>query len=288
MCGVGFGLSRPPLLSARSASSDGTEGSQAKGGGLRRSHASSPLLPAPLAVQTPEGSTVVPERGDMPELVVTALLAPSRLSLKLLRAVMWSLVFSAALVAAAIYGCIAFTHVLCRPRRGCCGRPRRTPPACLSDPVLGEHCFLTLKVSVRGAVGAAGVQQPRRPGRSGVSRAQTVESKSGSAQGWGKGSSLEWVPQVSNCASSRAPACACTTSPLVAAKGPSCCFCTASRRTGMCEAEGPWCTGLGIGGAWTTRSSRRREKGWVDQGEQRYRVQMGHSGERGLYEDARG
>ncbi|KAF6306145.1 epoxide hydrolase 3 [Rhinolophus ferrumequinum] len=83
----------------------------------------------------------------MPELVVTALLAPSRLSLKLLRAFMWSLVFSAALVAAAIYGCIAFTHVLCRPRRGCCGRPRRTPPACLSDPVLGEHCFLTLQSS---------------------------------------------------------------------------------------------------------------------------------------------
>ncbi|KAB1259226.1 Epoxide hydrolase 3 [Camelus dromedarius] len=83
----------------------------------------------------------------MPELVVTALLAPSRLTLKLLRAFMWSLVFSAALVAAAVYGCIALTHVLCRPRRGCCGRPRRTPPACLSDPTLGEHCFLTLKSS---------------------------------------------------------------------------------------------------------------------------------------------
>lgn len=86
----------------------------------------------------------------MPELVVTALLAPSRLTLKLLRAFMWSLVFSAALVAAAVYGCIALTHVLCRPRRGCCGRPRRTPPACLSDPTLGEHCFLTLRVSMRG------------------------------------------------------------------------------------------------------------------------------------------
>ncbi|XP_004323827.1 epoxide hydrolase 3 isoform X2 [Tursiops truncatus] len=83
----------------------------------------------------------------MPELVVTALLAPSRLTLKLLRAFMWSLVFSAALVAAAVYGCIALTHVLCRPRRGCCGRPRRTPPACLSDPTLGEHCFLTLRSS---------------------------------------------------------------------------------------------------------------------------------------------
>ncbi|XP_058419550.1 epoxide hydrolase 3 [Diceros bicornis minor] len=83
----------------------------------------------------------------MPELVVTALLAPSRLTLKLLRTFMWSLVFSAALVAAAVYGCIALTHVLCRPRRGCCGRPRRTPPACLSDPTLGEHCFLTLRSS---------------------------------------------------------------------------------------------------------------------------------------------
>ncbi|KAM8763741.1 epoxide hydrolase 3 isoform 2-T2 [Rhynchonycteris naso] len=83
----------------------------------------------------------------MPELVVTALLAPSRLTLKLLRAFMWSLVFAAALLAAAVYGCIAFSHVLCRPRRGCCGRPRRIPPACLRDPELGEHCFLTLKSS---------------------------------------------------------------------------------------------------------------------------------------------
>lgn len=147
MCCGGFDLSLPPLLSARSASSDGTEGSQAKGGGLHRPDPSSPLRPAPPAVQTPDGSTVVPERGDMPELVVTALLAPSRLTLKLLRASIWILVYSAALVAAAAYGCIAFTHVLCRPRRGCCGRPRRTPPACLSDPVLGEHCFLTLKSS---------------------------------------------------------------------------------------------------------------------------------------------
>ncbi|XP_066127445.1 epoxide hydrolase 3 isoform X2 [Saccopteryx bilineata] len=83
----------------------------------------------------------------MPELVVTALLAPSRLTLKLLRAFMWSLVFAAALLTAAVYCCIAFTHVLCRPRRGCCGRPRRIPPACLRDPELGEHCFLTLKSS---------------------------------------------------------------------------------------------------------------------------------------------
>ncbi|XP_017906784.1 PREDICTED: epoxide hydrolase 3 isoform X1 [Capra hircus] len=83
----------------------------------------------------------------MPELVVTALLAPSRLTLKLLRAFMWSLVFSAALVAAAVYGCIALTHVMCRPRRGFCGRPRHNPPVCLSDPTLGEHCFLILRSS---------------------------------------------------------------------------------------------------------------------------------------------
>ena len=86
----------------------------------------------------------------MPELVVTALLAPSRLTLKLLRAFMWSLVFSAALVAAAVYGCIALTHVMCRPRRGFLGRPRHTPPVCLSDPTLGEHCFLILRVSMTG------------------------------------------------------------------------------------------------------------------------------------------
>ncbi|KAM5190253.1 epoxide hydrolase 3 isoform 1-T1 [Callospermophilus lateralis] len=83
----------------------------------------------------------------MPELVVTALLAPSRLTLKLLRAFMWSLVYSAALVAGAIYGCIVLTHVLCRPRRGCCGRPRRAAPACLKDPTLGKHDFLSLRSS---------------------------------------------------------------------------------------------------------------------------------------------
>uniref|UniRef100_A0A8C9PMU2 Epoxide hydrolase 3 n=1 Tax=Spermophilus dauricus TaxID=99837 RepID=A0A8C9PMU2_SPEDA len=71
----------------------------------------------------------------MPELVVTALLAPSRLSLKLLRAFMWSLVYSAALVAGAIYGCIALTHVL------------RETPTCLKDPTLGEHDFLSLRSS---------------------------------------------------------------------------------------------------------------------------------------------
>ncbi|XP_076978026.1 epoxide hydrolase 3 [Tamandua tetradactyla] len=83
----------------------------------------------------------------MPELVVTALLAPSRLTLKLLRAFIWSLVYSAALLAAAVYGCIALTNVLCRPRRGCCGRPRCAVPACLHDPALGEHGFLILKNS---------------------------------------------------------------------------------------------------------------------------------------------
>ncbi|XP_075393743.1 epoxide hydrolase 3 [Tenrec ecaudatus] len=83
----------------------------------------------------------------MPEPVVTALLAPSRLSLKLLRALMWSLVYLGALMAAAVYSCIALTHVLCRPRRGCLGPPRCAVPACLNDPSLGEHDFLTLKSS---------------------------------------------------------------------------------------------------------------------------------------------
>lgn len=183
MCGDGFGLRRPPLLSARSAIPDDTEGPQAKGGGPLSPEPTSPLLLVPPAAQTPDGSTVVSGRGNMPELVVTALLAPSRLTLKLLRAFMWSLVFSAALVAAAVYGSIALTHVLCRPRRGCCGRPRRIPPACLSDPALGEHCFLTLKVSVWGAIAAARVVQPRRRDPSGLSREQMVETKSGSAQG---------------------------------------------------------------------------------------------------------
>lgn len=99
------------------------------------------------------GSVAVPERGDMPELVVTALLAPSRISLKLLRFFMWVLVYSAAIVAAAVYGCIALTHVLCRPRRGYYGRPRCVAPACLVDPTLGEHDFLNLKVSCRAFPG---------------------------------------------------------------------------------------------------------------------------------------
>ncbi|XP_048198425.1 epoxide hydrolase 3 isoform X2 [Perognathus longimembris pacificus] len=83
----------------------------------------------------------------MPELVVTALLAPSRCSLRLLRALVWVLVGVAALLAAAFYGCIAFTHVLCRPRRGCLGRPRVAIPASLRDPALGQHGFLSLRSS---------------------------------------------------------------------------------------------------------------------------------------------
>lgn len=128
--------SRASVSSAGPVDSDSTVESQNKGGGL--------------LAQSPDhgGSVVVPERKDMPEFVVTALLAPSRLSLKLLRALVMSLVYLAALVAAFVYSCIALTHVMCRPRRGCCGRQRLSPPECLRDPTLGEHCFLTLRVSV--------------------------------------------------------------------------------------------------------------------------------------------
>ncbi|XP_060038350.1 epoxide hydrolase 3 [Erinaceus europaeus] len=83
----------------------------------------------------------------MPELVVTALLAPSRLSLSLLRFCMWVAVYAAALLAAAAYTCAALLGVLCRPRLGCCGRPRSSPPAGLRDPALGEHRFLALQSS---------------------------------------------------------------------------------------------------------------------------------------------
>lgn len=251
-------------------------------------------LPAPPA-HTPKGSVeVVPGRGDMPELVVTALLAPSRLTLKLLRAFMWSLVFSAALVAAAVYGCIAFTHVLCRPRRGCCGRPRSTPPACLSDPTLGEHCFLTLKVSARAprgreegcvAVGAwwgwGGVEQPRRSGPVGLGRAGCADSK------WLNPNlglhvagvfkpSEEGFPRSRTVPSPRARACACTMSPPDVAMGPSCCFCTASQRTGRSEAQGPGAHKAGGeagGGARTTRASRRQARGLGRLGAQS--IQMG-------------
>ncbi|EGV95481.1 Epoxide hydrolase 3 [Cricetulus griseus] len=121
------------------AAPESTVGSQIKGGELPR--------PAPPVQSSDPGSAVVPEREDMPEFVVTALLAPSRLSLKLLRALVMSLVYLAAVVAAFVYSCIALTNVLCHPRRGCCGRPRLTAPACLRDPTLGEHCFLTLRSS---------------------------------------------------------------------------------------------------------------------------------------------
>ncbi|KAM4887456.1 epoxide hydrolase 3 [Thomomys bottae] len=83
----------------------------------------------------------------MPELVVTALLAPSRCSLRLLRALLWVAVGAAALLAAAFYGCVALAHVLCRPRRGCLGRPRLAVPAGLRDPALGRHGFLRLRSS---------------------------------------------------------------------------------------------------------------------------------------------
>uniref|UniRef100_A0A8C0ZXG1 AB hydrolase-1 domain-containing protein n=1 Tax=Castor canadensis TaxID=51338 RepID=A0A8C0ZXG1_CASCN len=140
MCAGSFCLSRPSVPSARPASPDSTEGHQAKGGG--------PLQPPPPVHSPDHSAVIVPERrGDMPELVVTALLAPSRLTLKLLRAFMWSFVYCAAGLTAAVYGCIALTNVLCRPRRGCCGQPRCAAPACLKDPTLGEHDFLSLRVS---------------------------------------------------------------------------------------------------------------------------------------------
>ncbi|XP_004632686.2 epoxide hydrolase 3 isoform X1 [Octodon degus] len=132
---------------ARPVSAHFTKGSQAKGSGFPGPDPSSPLLPAYPAQSSADSAVTVPERGDMPELVVTALLAPSRVSLRLLRFFMWILVYSAALLAAAVYGCIALTHVLCRPRRGCLGRPRYAAPACLVDPTLGEHGFLNLKSS---------------------------------------------------------------------------------------------------------------------------------------------
>lgn len=132
--------SRASVSSAGPVDSDGTVESQNKGSGLP--------APAPPAQCSDHCSVVVPESKDMPEFVVTALLAPSRLSLKLLRALVMSLVYLAALVAAFVYSCIALTNVLCRPRRGCCGRQRLSAPECLRDPTLGEHCFLTLRVSV--------------------------------------------------------------------------------------------------------------------------------------------
>lgn len=132
---------RASVSSAGPVDSDSsTVESQNKGGGLP--------APAPQAQCSDHCSEVVPERQDMPEFMVTALLAPSRLSLKLLRSLVMSLVYLAALVGAFVYSCIALTNVLCRPRRGCCGRQRLSAPECLRDPTLGEHCFLTLRVSV--------------------------------------------------------------------------------------------------------------------------------------------
>lgn len=216
---------------------DGTEGPEAKGGGPGRAEPASAPRPAP------------PDGGAMPELVVTALLAPSRLALRLLRAALWGAVFSAALLAAAAYGCTALAHVLCRPRRGCCGRPRRAPPACLSDPALGQHGFLTLKVSGRAGPERVG---PRANKRS-EPNLRLGRHEAGVIHAWGAGGppGLRLVP------STRAPAYACTMSPRDVATDPSCCFCTASLRTGMTEALGPEGRGMGGGGAWTSAAPRR-------------------------------
>ncbi|XP_004872579.1 epoxide hydrolase 3 isoform X2 [Heterocephalus glaber] len=135
------------LDKAPPANPDGTKGSWTKGSRLPKSDSSSPLLPVCSARSSPAKAVAVLEHGNMPELVVTALLAPSRVSLKLLRFFMWIFVYSAAIVTAAVYGCIALTHVLCRPRRGYYGRPRCAAPACLVDPTLGEHGFLNLRSS---------------------------------------------------------------------------------------------------------------------------------------------
>ncbi|XP_028905611.1 epoxide hydrolase 3 [Ornithorhynchus anatinus] len=83
----------------------------------------------------------------MPDFMVSALLAPSRLTLKLLRVLTWTLVYWAACLTATVYGLVALGHVLRHPQRGCCGRPHRTPPACLSDSSCGEHRYLSLKSS---------------------------------------------------------------------------------------------------------------------------------------------
>ncbi|XP_049645237.1 epoxide hydrolase 3 [Suncus etruscus] len=83
----------------------------------------------------------------MPEPVVTALLAPSRFALALLRLALWTAVLSGAVLAALGYACVALAHVLCRPRRGCLGRPHRAPPACLRDPALGQPGSLALQSS---------------------------------------------------------------------------------------------------------------------------------------------
>lgn len=139
MCGGCLCPSRSSVSLAGPTDPDSTVGSQNKGGGLP--------APASLAQSSDHSSVIIPEQENMPEFVVTALLAPSRFSLKLLRALVMGLVYLAALVAAAVYSCIALTNLLCRPRRGCCGRQRLSAPECLRDPTLGEHGFLTLRVS---------------------------------------------------------------------------------------------------------------------------------------------
>ena len=84
-----------------------------------------------------------------------------------------------------------------------------------------------------------------------------MESKRGSARGrkGGEGGAVkpseEGLPGSLTVPSPRARACASTMSPLDVATDPSCCFCTASRRTGRYEAQGlgaPKAAG-GAGGA---------------------------------------
>lgn len=90
-----------------------------------------------------------------------------------------------------------------------------------------------------------------------MSRQQMVESKSGA--GVFKPSE-EGFPRSQTVLSPRARACACTMSPPDVAMGPSCCFCTASQRTGRSEAQarGAHKPGGGAGdGARSTRASRR-------------------------------
>ncbi|KAM9095059.1 epoxide hydrolase 3 [Sarcophilus harrisii] len=83
----------------------------------------------------------------MPDILVSALLAPSRLTLRLIRFFFWVLVYWGACLAAFVYFMKALGHVLRHPGRGCCGRPRRKAPALLQDPAFGQHLFLDLKTS---------------------------------------------------------------------------------------------------------------------------------------------
>ncbi|XP_078010160.1 epoxide hydrolase 3 isoform X2 [Phascolarctos cinereus] len=83
----------------------------------------------------------------MSDFLVSALLAPSRATLRLIRFFMWLLVYAGACLAALVYLLKALGHVLRHPRRGCCGQPRRKAPSCLQDPCFGQHHFLHLKTS---------------------------------------------------------------------------------------------------------------------------------------------